>query len=204
MKAGRPKTRAWRCVPRPLSGWEKSLGWILASMTLFEASIAAKVFHLPHPILIGVLVASSVPAIFPLRSLRRAPRVRLADGKLLFWAPWATRPKPDMPTVVECADVDLANAGLVDLGRRPDLQLTTGASSAGARVGAIGAASAAKGGAIAEGWRRLANGKQAHVSIHPGLPAVYLPTRDGYAFLLAIHRPEGLLDGIRSELSSPR
>ena len=48
------------------------------------------------------------------------------------------------------------------------------------------------------GWFRLANGDKALVYLTTPERVVYVPTREGYALLLSVERPEAFLDALRS------
>jgi hypothetical protein len=185
--------RAWRCVPEPLSAWQQSLGWILAGVTLVETTLAAKILHLAHPIAVGVLMACSVPAIFPLRALLRAPRLRCADGRLELDAQWIGAAATELPTGAPLDRVDLSGVAVVDLDQRPDLRPADPILPARRATGPMPATRPD----VVSGWRRLANGAPAHVWVVAGSPALYVPTTAGVAFLLALPKPDEVVAELR-------
>lgn len=115
---------------------------------------------------------------YALARMQRRHRLDLRDGMLEVTTTFYRRR-------FGLAELDLANARVVDLDERRELApflRTNGFSLPG----------------FHSGWYRLRNRQRALVAIADGRRVLWLPTRLGYGLLLQPQQPQALLDHLRS------
>jgi hypothetical protein len=171
----------WRCLPGPLSVWERTLAVVLAVATVFEAAILARMLHLSHPLIVALVMAASILPVFSLRAALRAPVLRIEGGALVLRVRDGA-PGTSVAASFPIDDLDLDGAAVVNLDARPDL--------APADEGAQGPQPEC---CSPRDLRRLANGRSAHVFAPRRGVVLYLPTLAGDALLVSLRRPRDLL-----------
>lgn len=90
---------------------------------------------------------------------------------------------------IPVADLDLAHAAVVNLDADSQLRpkwRTNGIGIPGYRVG----------------WFKLKDGSKALLAVTRRTSVLYVPTRDGYAVLMSVDNPPGLLERLRSTASA--
>lgn len=104
-------------------------------------------------------------------------RVSLEDGRL-------TLRRFPFPKRLAVAELDLAEARIIDLNGERDLQPTMKLSGTGLPGYRIG-------------WFRLRSGRRAWLALTDWRRVLVLPRRDGGIVLLSAERPDALLDALR-------
>lgn len=129
------------------------------------------------PLLIGlaVVVVVSCLSVRSLYSARHAT-AEVNDSALVLTGEYARN--------IALQDLNLAKAQVVNLAERSDL-------SPDARTNGVGLPG------YQAGWFKLHNGQKALLHLTARDRVVYLPTKEGYAVLLSVTDPGGLLDSLR-------
>jgi Bacterial PH domain len=124
--------------------------------------------------------------------------VVLAVTVLLWWIAWGTSQMsvaikhgslqihvPMYGREIPIASLDLAQAAIVDLDANSQLRPKL-------RTNGIGVPG------LGVGWFRLKDGSKALLALTRRSNVLYLPTRDGYALLISVNKPQRVLEQLRA------
>ena len=143
----------------------------------FELTPASATSTLILAALSLLLVGFAAMTVWMTWSTTARGTLRVGDGKLELRVPVYGRTMP-------IASLDLEQAQVVALDATPELRprwRTNGIGLPGYQVG----------------WYRLRNGSKALLAVTSRERVLYVPTREGYALLVSVERPDDVLRALR-------